>query len=293
MTEAMTIREQAQLAKNVMNYRGRLAVKRVCAHAWRLLPAPRVADAPSVTVFVTSTNNRYPLELTLRTLAACTSYPNYRIVVGDNESTDGAKAVLERLSAELPLSVIHGPRRDESGWFDWMYRTVESTYWVGLHEDIIFLGRDWLSELVAHMEADPDLWLMEGERTPVSPGYVEPVSAEVVDLGEHISTWLFCVRASLRERLPNSSFAFYKEERDGARTRLWDVGGKLLLDMTDAGLRYDAMPWWFRLKWHHVGNLSWVEKHDTGNVHGRLKRLQREGIRREVRRRWPEKAASA
>ena len=291
MTRTMTTRDRARLANWVVRYKGTLALKRVCGTASRLLRATPGPSAPSVTVFVTSTNNRYPLELTLRTLAACTSYPNYRIVVGDNESTDGARALLDRIAAELPLSVMPGETQPESGWYDQMYRTVESTYWVGLHEDLIFLGRDWLADLVAHMEADPDLWLVEGQRVPPTPGFVEPVSSEVIDLGEQLSTWLFCARTKLRDRLPNTSFAFYKEERgDGSRTQAWDVGGKLLRDMTDAGFRYEVMPWWFRLKWHHVGNLSWVEKYDTGNVHQNFKRLQKEGIRRAVRRRWPEPA---
>ncbi len=46
------------------------------------------ADAPTVTVFITTKNNADALELTLRTLAATTRYPNYSILVADNGSAD-------------------------------------------------------------------------------------------------------------------------------------------------------------------------------------------------------------
>lgn len=288
----MTNRERGQLAKSVVRYEGALALKRTSGYAARLRPVKPLKDAPSVTVFVTSTNNCYPLELTLRTLAACTKYPNYRIVVGDNQSTDGTAPLLERLSRELPLTLMTD-RKHESDWYDQMYRTVESTYWIGLHDDIMFLGRDWLADLITRMEADPELWLLEGQAVPPTPGYIEPVSGSTIDLGEQLSTWIFCARATLRERLPNASFAFHAEEHQrGGRKQCWDVGGKLLRDMTVAGLRHEAMPKSYGRKWHHVGNLSWVEKHDTAPVHKQLKRFQKDQIRRTVLRRWPRPAAA-
>jgi hypothetical protein len=165
---------------------------------------------------------------------------------------------------------------------------VQTEYWVGIHEDIWFLGRDWLTDLVAVMERESDLDLLEGEKFRENPGMAEPVSGEIVDLQESLSTWLFCVRTSLRDRL-DSVFQYWvdPEPSPNGRKRLYDIGGKLLRDMRGRDLRFAYMPWWFRLKWHHWMALSWSREVKGNPAYAGLKAYQRGVIAQLLTRYYP------
>jgi hypothetical protein len=268
----------------VVKYRTKVAFKGAAAALLGAMPYRRLRDRPSVTLLITSSNNRYPLELTIRTLRRTTRYPNYSIVVADNGSTDGSLELLEQLSERLPLTVIRDAGRAQSRWYDHAFRTFDSDYWLGLHEDLIFLGRDWLVDMLARMERDRSLYLLAGEQVRTGGRFHEPVSGRLVVAGLSLSTWLFCVRTSLRDRL-DSSFAFRVEEPDGEGIpTVYDQGGKLLLDMAERGLAYGYMPEWFRLKWHHIGNLSWIREYGGETAYAALKEYQRRDAERRAKR---------
>jgi hypothetical protein len=268
----------------VAKYHANVAGKAIAGTLLNTVPRRRMREGPSVTLLITSSNNRHPLELTIRTLVRATRYPNYSIVVADNGSTDGTLEMLEELSSRIPLHVIRDAGREQSEWYDDAYRTFEGDYWVGLHEDLIFFGRDWLADMLVRMEREPSLYLLAGECVPTQGVFHEPVSGRRVFGAESLSTWLFCVRTSLRERL-DSSFAFHVEESSGDDpATVYDLGGKLLLDMSTAGLRHGYMPAWFRLKWHHIGNLSWIRQYGRGDAHSALKQYQRDDVQRRARR---------
>jgi glycosyltransferase involved in cell wall biosynthesis len=283
-----------RLALSVVRYHLTVAAKKIAGPAVGAVGRPRLKHRPSVTLFLTNSNNRYPLELTLRSMLANTRYEPFKIVVADNGSTDGSLELLESMSAHAPLSVLHGSD-PQSEWYDRIYREVDTDYWVALHEDLIFMGSDWLADLIARMESDPELQLLEGEYFPPKPGMAEPVSGEVVDMEESLSTWLFCVRTSLRDRLPEASFAFHKGPAPPKHRprQVYDIGGVLLRDMREAGLKYEWMPRWYRAKWHHVANMSWIRQHGAG-LHLQLKRYQQRDIQRRARKlaRTPARRAS-
>jgi hypothetical protein len=273
-----------RLALPIAKYHLTVAAKRAAGPLVGAARRPRIERSPSVTLFLTSSNNRYPLELTLRTMLAKTRYEPFQILVADNDSTDGSREWLEAMSAHAPITVLR-ETLPQSEWYDRIYREVDTDYWVALHEDLIFTGADWLADLIARMEADRELQLLEGQYFPPTPGMAEPVSGKVVDMQESLSTWLFCVRTSLRERLPEASFAFHKgpDPAPHQRRQVYDIGGRLLRDMREAGLEYRWMPWWYRAKWHHVANMSWIREHGAG-LNLQLKRYQQRDIRRRVRR---------
>lgn len=268
----------------IVKYQIKIAGKRLLS-ALQPTRGPAGGDAPSVTLFISSLNTRYPLELTLRSLAANTSYPNYRLLIGENASTDGSREMLDELEAQGRVELIRaaGPRL-HSIWLDEVMATVQTTYWCAVDSDMLFLGRDWLWDLIRRMEAEPDLDLLGAEQRPYTPGYVEPVGKETIDVGESPATWLFCVRTSLRTRL-KSSFAFHKAgiNPQTGRMLVYDTGGKLLIDMRDAGLKYAFMPNWFLHKYHHFGSLSWAPNADTEDQHTQLKKYQMEDIRRRLK----------
>lgn len=251
---------------HVMRYRAEILGKRAASAAASLLPDPRLAETPRVTVFVINTNNRYPLEMTLRTLVKHTRYPNYQIWVADNASTDGSMDFVEQARADLPITRVltTETRKMHPEWLDVARREVDTPFWFGVDEDMIFLGGDWLSDMMARFVEDPALYLLSGEHVPPQIDVVEPVSQERIDAGEMPSTWLFGVRRALHDRL-DTSFAFHRGDVDPTTGRrdVYDTGGKLLEEMRTAGLRYDHMPSSFRMKYHHVGHLSWVFRHDV------------------------------
>jgi glycosyltransferase involved in cell wall biosynthesis len=261
-----------------------VALKQAVCIAMRAAPRPKLRNIPSVTIFITSSNNRYPLEVTLRTLMRTTDYPNYSIVIADNGSTDGSLELLDELGRGIPLTVLAGAKQEQSRWYDYAFQNFASDYWLGLHEDLIFLGNDWLLDLLARMENDRDLYLLGGEEVSAKGTFHEPVSGRLVHRGESLSTWIFCVRTSLRDRL-DSSFAFHvRDDVAGSTPILYDQGGKLLMDMAERGLAYGFMPWSFRLKWHHVGNLTWIRRHPGHQSHVAFKEYQRKDLEHRAKR---------
>src|SRR5579871_2448141 len=84
----------------IWRYRLKIVGKRLGASVLSALPPPRPANPAPITVFISSLNTRYPLELTLRTLTRCTRYPDYRLCIADNGSTDGSREFLEALLPE-------------------------------------------------------------------------------------------------------------------------------------------------------------------------------------------------
>lgn len=279
-----SLRDSLVAASRIARYRGQILTKRLRA---TFSSGPGVADlpaTPAVTVFITNINNRFPLELTLRTLTANTEYPNYTIWVADNGSTDGSLDMVRELTAQgLPIRLIeHGEARPQHEWYDLMAETVETPLWVGMHEDMMFIDGDWLVELVLEMERRPGLLLLGGEYFPPRSGIREPVSNELVNLKESLSTWLFCARAELREYVP-TSFSFYKHwSEDADRTILYDQGGKLIRDIRETDFEFDYMPTTYAQKYQHIANVSWAFKHNLDDAQRAYKLHQLADARRRV-----------
>src|SRR3954471_24535585 len=63
--------------------------------AWRWT-SKRVAERPPVTLLLPNRNNERVLDLTLNRLVQHTTYPDFEIVVVDDGSTDGSRAILRR-----------------------------------------------------------------------------------------------------------------------------------------------------------------------------------------------------
>jgi hypothetical protein len=268
--------------KRRIKYHARIALKTMAASALSCFPSRRLESPPAVTLFISSLNTRYPLELTLKSMLRHTRYPNYRLWIGENASTDGSLEYLESLCGALPLRLMRSAEpRLHSHWLDEMFQTVETPYWLAVDSDMLFLGSDWLNDILSLLESDPELDLVAAERRDPIPRFTEPVSGEVIHLGEAPSTWLLAVRTSLRERL-QSSFAFtvYAQDEETGMKRCYDTGGQLLADMREHGLRYRYMPASFTWKYYHFGSLSWVHTAKGSGEHQQFKRYQLRDIQR-------------
>ena len=153
---------------------------------FNLMPARRLRKTPPVTVVVPTRAFSPRVRVVEAALRTYTRYPAYDLQV--------------LAEPETPLHEI----------YDRLYETAPTPYWITAHDDLLILARDWLADLIAVMEREPDLYLVACQRVPGRDGVREPVAGEIIDAGESLSTWLFCVRTELRDRL-GTSFAFSKD----------------------------------------------------------------------------------
>jgi hypothetical protein len=271
----------ARYISPINRYRVRIATKKAVAAGISFVPRARLTDHPAVTIFMVNANNCDALRLTIESLRKHTVYPSYKLWVADNCSTDGSLEYLRTLGDSVRIIQPSAPRQHWE-WLDWAFHEVETPLWVGMDNDLYFLGSDWLSDMIRVMNADAQLYLVGGEKCARSTNFVEPVGGETIELGERFSAYLFCMRTTLRDHL-QTSFAFYKFPKpDGAPQICLDTGGKLMHDMRERGLRYSFMPNWFAPKWHHIGNLTWAFSYNVDEQTRQLKRFQLDDIRRRL-----------
>jgi|SRR5579872_1106516 len=280
----MTRNLMRTLLSEAQRYRAKIAIKRV-ASAFLSATANRFAEpAPAVTVFIANANNRYALQLTIESLLKHTTYPNLQVWVGDNHSTDGSVEYLESIRSRIRLKVIQPDRdRSHTEWLDWAYRNIETPYWVGMDNDVYFLGSDWLADLISTIDRDPLLYIVGGERCGYTSDYIEPYSNGHVRLAERFSAYLFIMRTALRDKV-DTSFEFVMDPAilPDVLNLCYDTGGKLQASAEREGLKCEYMPGWYRYKWHHIGSLSWVFNHDVDEATRHFKRYQLQDIKRRV-----------
>lgn len=244
--------------KQIVNHHRVIARKKRYCRDWRSSKANSTDD---VTICLTNCNNRFPLELTLRSLIATNDLSSRQVLVADNESTDGSLEMLNRLSERYPIKVLTGRRQPQHAWYDEFDRIVSTKYWIGIHEDLLFLGHDWIGDMIRFMDANPNAILLGGEAFPAQDSVIEPVSDSVVDMQESLSTWIFCVKTGIHKQA-KTSFAYHKRwDVERNRYALYDLGGKLIEDIRTAGWEFHCMPTVFMNKWHHLANITWSFKH--------------------------------
>ena len=115
-----------------------------------------VTTEPLVTVVIPTFNNRFLIELCLRSMRCCTGSP-FRVIVKDNGSTDGTVEYVE--ASGLADLVLKSTDND----FDNMeYRTydevirnyVQTHFFLVCHSDIVFLQADWVEEIRSNAGTD-------------------------------------------------------------------------------------------------------------------------------------------
>lgn len=254
--------------------------------ASRSAPPPPVGEAPPVTLFISSLNTYYPLRLTLGSIWKHTAYPNYKIIVGENASTDGSREYLRKLQQDGKIELRERDRPQQHGeWLDEISRTVTTPFWFAVDSDMLFLSGNWLGDMMAVFLQNPNVYLVSGEPAPGSIGMIEPIGLQKVDGAERPSTWLFGVRTALREQV-SDSFLFQKGDinPDTGNLQTYDTGGKIVESLRKQGLEYHIMPPAFQNQWHHFGSLSWLEHNPASGGYKRLKQYQISDIKRRVER---------
>jgi len=249
------------------------------------LVAPRPpADCPEVTVFTANMNTRYSLQLALASLVKHTAYPNYRLWIADNGSTDSSLEFLDSFQSPQPVEITRSPAPvSHRTWLDRVASAVQTPYWVAVDSDMLFTGSDWLWDLVSRMETDPSLYILSGEPKPACIT-VDPATTFPVEYAGAVSSWLFCMRTSLWGILADPTFEYEDRPPNGldAPRKIYDTGAHLLEQMDQRRLRYASMPSRYGRKFFHYRNMSWLDSKAT-SPHARLKRHQVADVRRRAR----------
>ncbi|NJD38926.1 MAG: glycosyltransferase [Geobacter sp.] len=114
---------------------------------------------PRIHIFIYSWNKAAELELTLRSLAA-TVYPNYKVFILNNGSSDGTAELLATLPQQLfrEFKVITLPVNiGAPAARNWLYADPETRQadYVAYFDDDIEVQTDWLSRLLSTLEQQP------------------------------------------------------------------------------------------------------------------------------------------
>lgn len=106
-------------------------------------------DKPVSILIPTRFNNRWSLELCLKTIRKYTDYP-YKIIVGD---AGADKEAIDFLNAQDDIQIVKCP--DPIRPKDYLARISKTPYFVFLHDDTQILRHGWLKRRINCMEKDP------------------------------------------------------------------------------------------------------------------------------------------
>ena len=111
-------------------------------------------SSPAVAVVLVCWNCRGDIERCLRSLEANTVYPNWRIIVIDNASTDGTREWLSAAAPERFQLVLADSNIGWVGALNLALARYETDYFFFLNPDA-FVEPGWLAPLVAALEENP------------------------------------------------------------------------------------------------------------------------------------------
>ena len=124
--------------------------------------APAVRDVFSkASIVVVTFNNLRLNRLCLESLYERTEWPNFEVIVVDNGSTDGTAAYLSEARERFPnlRLILNEKNRGFAAANNAGLATATGNYFVLLNNDTV-LARGWLSALIQHLEANPDIGLI-------------------------------------------------------------------------------------------------------------------------------------
>lgn len=147
----------------------------------RVVPEAPVGPAPKVSVLITTYNHeRYLAQALESALAQQTSFP-FEIVVGEDCSTDGTRAVLERFYADHPdviRMVLPGENLGPNHMYVQVMRAARGEYFAILDGDDFWVSVDKLQRQAQFLDDNDDYQVCfhdvsvvpEDSESPVRPG---------------------------------------------------------------------------------------------------------------------------
>ncbi len=237
---------------------------------------------PEVTLFISSFNTLNALQVTLGSLEK-TTQKRERLVIADNASTDGSLEFLRSYSSKRSwVTLIESKELKLHGlWIDEMIRLCETKYLFFIDSDILFLGKDLISECVEYMERNKDCYLFSSERRD---GGVIPTNCITIH-EPSVATWFFGVRTSVREKINESFVIRYPHEQPeiNGKKVVSDTGAKFIQAMKENRLGVHYFPWSLRVRFYHFGSLSWLYMVEGENRWTLMKKYQLLDLKRRAK----------
>ena len=144
--------------------------------------APAVREAfQKASIIVVTYNNLELNRLCLESIYARTEWPNFEVIVVDNNSTDGTREYLKEAEENFPnlRVVLNDSNLGFAAANNIGLRQATGDYLVLLNNDTI-VTRGWLSTLIRHLQADVSIGLIGpvtnniGNEAKVDVGYSDP-----------------------------------------------------------------------------------------------------------------------
>ena len=144
--------------------------------------APAVREVfPKASIIVVTYNNLELNRLCLESIYARTEWPNFEVIVVDNNSTDGTREYLKEAEENFPnlRVVLNDSNLGFAAANNIGLQQATGDYLVLLNNDTI-VTRGWLSTLIRHLQADVSIGLIGpvtnniGNEAKVDVGYSDP-----------------------------------------------------------------------------------------------------------------------
>src|SRR5262249_11893327 len=153
-------RALAEDDRQLVAKRRSFAKENTWADRYRSIESATTSVTPQASIIVVTFNNFALNLLCLESIIRNTEYPNYEVVVVDNNSTDGTQAYLRHLAAQHPnIHVILNSQNE--GFPRANNRGIERSsgeYIILLNNDTI-VPPGWLSRLIRHLK-DPSIGMV-------------------------------------------------------------------------------------------------------------------------------------
>lgn len=139
--------------------------------------------APALTVLMATHNGQRTLPTVLEAYRAMNPVDaGYRLIVADNASTDDTPGILAAFREQLPMQVVHAPERGKNRALNKALPLLEGPL-VVLTDDDAVPAPDWLPQLLAVADAQPDHAIFGGAIEPVWPRPCPEWIPRLVNLG--------------------------------------------------------------------------------------------------------------
>jgi len=150
-------RKAIQEALKRRNLRGSAISNKVCPTLYQITLQPK--SFPKVVIIIPTKNSVSLMKKCLNSLRSHTNYPNYEIVVIDNQSDD--EIFLEFIAEEQskgPIKVIKYDKPfNHSDMNNIAVKNTESDFVVFMNNDVEIISDNWLEQLVATIDIDASI----------------------------------------------------------------------------------------------------------------------------------------
>ena len=118
---------------------------------------------PEVCIIILNWNGKELLKDCLSSLLKLTGYPNYKVIVVDNGSTDGSLEYVKKNFPQvdvLPLDKNYGFAKGNNKGIKYALKKYKPRYILLLNNDTKIIQRDWLTKLVETAESDKKIGIV-------------------------------------------------------------------------------------------------------------------------------------